>query len=267
MIVRKQQDGSLILVNQTDHAKLSAQFAAHWGNEVFATLRPRESMIRAAMFHDFGWNRYESAPIYEPATKTAPTFFEVPNSDAQLTEFGNAIHWMMNIDEYAGLLISRHRTGLWRQRYGLIRQPTPLNKAIVEPQVQAFIAKFEAEQDAFMGKYDRHEFLTNYQLLQFLDVFSLAFCVREFAGAIFDPVPLGYGDTSKTVQIDMSVRSDGAVVAAPYPFDKTELRFSYVFRHLPCSDFASEEVFREAYFGAPLQLKEIAFVAPATRPA
>ena len=35
MIVREQPDGSLVMICQTDHAKLSGQLAAHWGNTQF----------------------------------------------------------------------------------------------------------------------------------------------------------------------------------------------------------------------------------------
>ena len=41
MIVRKQPDGSLILVNQSDHAKLSGILGAHWGNGQFMIERSR----------------------------------------------------------------------------------------------------------------------------------------------------------------------------------------------------------------------------------
>ena len=34
MIVRKEPDGSLILIAQTNHAELSEFFAANWGNEI-----------------------------------------------------------------------------------------------------------------------------------------------------------------------------------------------------------------------------------------
>ena len=39
MIVRQDEDGSLVLITQNDHAQASATFAAHWGNQRFAPLR------------------------------------------------------------------------------------------------------------------------------------------------------------------------------------------------------------------------------------
>ena len=40
MIVRERADGSLILIAQTDHAKLSGQCAAHWGNKISPARSP-----------------------------------------------------------------------------------------------------------------------------------------------------------------------------------------------------------------------------------
>jgi Protein of unknown function (DUF3891) len=36
------------MITQNDHGDLAGQFAAHWGNEQFARLRPYSSMVLAA---------------------------------------------------------------------------------------------------------------------------------------------------------------------------------------------------------------------------
>ena len=86
MIVRPQDDGSVILINQTDHAKLSGYLAAHWGNATFAPLSPREPAIRAAYLHDCGWVDYESAPAFNAEAKTTPNFTQVPLDSVQLAQ-------------------------------------------------------------------------------------------------------------------------------------------------------------------------------------
>ena len=40
MVIREVDDGSTYVSTQEEHAELSAQFAAHWGNDRFAQLRP-----------------------------------------------------------------------------------------------------------------------------------------------------------------------------------------------------------------------------------
>ncbi len=261
MIVRKQDDGSLILINQTDHARLSGQFAAHWGNEKFMQPRSRESVVRAATFHDCGWHRYETSPLYDPQTKTSPNFFEVPAVGPHLLAFQHGIEWLTEIDAYAGLLISKHRTGLWSGRYGAVQHPTSLAKSDYGPLIKAFILEHEKKQEEQLKNFDKATFLVDYQLLQFWDLFSLSFCRREAADEKFEFVPTSYdGDGRSGVPLTMTVRADGKIAVDPYPFDSRELSLNYVYRVLPTYDFPDQESFRQAYFAAPSQVKVFTFV-------
>ena len=47
---------------QEDHAELSAQFAAHWGNARFSELRPYQTMVFATTYHDSGYREWEGNP-------------------------------------------------------------------------------------------------------------------------------------------------------------------------------------------------------------
>ncbi len=62
MVVREHRDGSAIVSTQEDHAELSAQCAAHWGNKHFAKLRPYKSMVFATTHHDSGYRDWEGCP-------------------------------------------------------------------------------------------------------------------------------------------------------------------------------------------------------------
>ncbi len=84
MIVRKDADGSLLLIGQTDHSRLVGQLAAHWGNTQFETPKPYESVVRAATFHDYGWLRYETSPLIRPETGEPYPFLQVPMTEQQL---------------------------------------------------------------------------------------------------------------------------------------------------------------------------------------
>src|SRR5271156_124909 len=123
MIVRERPDGSLILIGQTDHAKLSGQCAAHWGNDTFARPKPYEAVVRAAMFHDSGWYDYEASPSIASDTGKPLNFLQVTWAKPQRRAFEWAIDWMTRIDPYSGLLVSKHRTGLQRGRYEQGRSP------------------------------------------------------------------------------------------------------------------------------------------------
>ena len=107
MIVRERPSGSLILIAQTDHAKLSGQCAAHWGNGGFAQPRPHEAVVRAAMFHDSGWYDYEASPTIAQDTGKPLNFMQVPWGRPQRRAFEWAIDWMTRIDPYSGLLVEQ----------------------------------------------------------------------------------------------------------------------------------------------------------------
>lgn len=260
MIVRKLDDGTMIIINQTDHAKLSGAFAAHWGNASFGPLRRRESLIRAAMTHDNGWLRYETMPAYDPAEKSSPSFFQSKTDATQLAAFGWAIDWMSEIDPYAGLVISRHRTGLYRNRYGAVQKPSSPPRGALPELLEAFVQRYEAKQEAALASFSRKEFLVDYQLLQFWDLLSLAVCLREPRDEVFEFVPADYdGDGASGERITMTLEGEDRIRLTPYPFDVAPLEVSLVYRRVPC-DFPDEAAFRAAYFGATPQMRVFTFL-------
>ena len=62
MRVRMLEGGVALAVLQEDHTDVSAQFAAHWGNERFNKLRPYESMVFGTAWHDSGYREWEGKP-------------------------------------------------------------------------------------------------------------------------------------------------------------------------------------------------------------
>jgi hypothetical protein len=168
---------------------------------------------------------------------------------------------LTEIDAYAGLLINRHRTGLWRARYGAVRQPPAVAKPDLGPMVEAFILEHERKQEEQLKSVNRSMFLVDYQLLQFWDLFSLAFCTREPRDETFELVPNSYeGDGKSGVRMTLTIRADGEIAVDPYPFDERELRLGYIYRHLPTYDFADQTSFRRAYFAASTKVKAFTFV-------
>jgi hypothetical protein len=121
-------------------------------------------------------------------------FPQVPPDPIQLAAYQWAIDWLTDIDPYAGLLINRHRTGLWRARYGALRYPEAFNAKGLNEMAEKFISNNEQRQKSEMPGFDEKEFLTNYQLLQVWDLLSLYFCVRPVKEDYIDPVPTRYAE-------------------------------------------------------------------------
>jgi hypothetical protein len=260
MIVRKQADGSLVLIAQTNHAELSGMFAANWGNDVFARPRPYQSVVRGTIYHDAGWYRYEAQPTYDVATKSTPNFPQVPPDPIQLAAYQWAIDWVTDIDPYAGLLVSRHRTGLWSDRYHSMRNPPLRQRGPLGDQVVALMKLNEARQEEAFKSLDRNEFDINYHNLQVWDFLSLYLCMNETPGSqTFDPVPTTYQQRDG---IQMSVKALDAerISIEPYPFAVRPLKVCYAYKHLATHDFPSEAAFLDAYYAAVTQMRFFEFV-------
>jgi hypothetical protein len=257
MIVRYESNGSLVMITQNDHAKLSGLFAAHWGNRQFEKPRPQGSTTRAAQYHDIGWLRYEAKPHFDPDIGKTPNFREVPNDQTQLDSYQWALDWSSAIDSYAGLLISKHRTGLWQSRYDVIRKPEFAQRGSLSDGVKAFIARNEAKQKAAASAFDAHEFAVNYHLLQVWDLLSLYICTQErLKEQAIDPVPTTYGGDGVCMRLQPI--SSMRISVGPYPFDQAPLQLGVVYRRLPAT-FRDTRAFEAAYFAAPPQLASFTF--------
>jgi hypothetical protein len=261
MIVREQQDGSVILVNQTDHAKLSGYMAAHWGNDRFSSPMPYVPAVRAAMFHDVAWYKFETGPRLNPDTKKPMGFMHVPLDDETLGNFQWASDWMSEIDQYAGLLMRKHRNGIWLGRYGVINHPEAFNNKNMTPLMKKFVEHNEAIRLREEETVDP-TFEVNYKLLQVWDLLSLYFCTQSPKADYIEPVPIGYG-AGASVRLDLKPIDARRIEIDPYPFDQPALPFTMVHRHLSNATFADEESFRAAYYRAEPKATPYEFVQKA----
>jgi hypothetical protein len=257
MIVRKDANGTLLLIGQTDHSRLVGQFAAHWGNGRFEAPEPYESVVRAAVYHDYGWLRYETNPVVNADGET-PDFRQV--GARQLDSYQWCVDWMAGIDRYSGLIVSMHRTGLWKSRYDTIAHPTSFNRRDLSDEIKAFIAKHEAWQEEQQRTLDPAQVWTNYRLQQVWDLLGLYFCCAEPAEDRIEPVPTAYG-AGKTEGVRLSLHPEGPrrVMLDPYPFARP-LKVQLTAKRLPAQRFADQASFRRAYFQAPTELLEFELV-------
>jgi hypothetical protein len=261
MIVRKESNGELLLVPQTEHSRLVGQLASHWGNDRFARPEPYDSVARAATFHDFGWLRYETAPAFDPQTHETPNFRDIPTSPTRLSEYQWCVDWFLGPDKYASLIASMHRTGLWRARYDAIEHPKP----VLRPQkadVEAYIEQNEARQQQERSSFDEDQVWTNYRLLQVWDLLGLYFGCQDPYEDYIEPVPASYanGKPGESVRLKMTPQAPRKVAFDPYPFDVYPLKVQLAYRRLPQITFEDEASFRQAYFRAPLELMEFELV-------
>jgi hypothetical protein len=263
MIVRYESDGSIVMITQNDHAQLSGLFAAHWGNDRFERPHPYQSMVRAAMFHDRGWIRYETGPQLNPETGKTPNYRQVPNDKSQLEAFEWAGDWLSTIDPYAGLMITRHRSGLWQGRYGVITNPPAIQRGTLPPQIQEFITKSEAKQKVVADRLDSKELAVNYHLLQVWDIISLYICSTEtLKPDKIAPVPTSYLE-APGVGMTLTPGEPKTIALDPYPFDQPSLTTNVIFRRLSQNRFKDTAELQATYFKTAPQVASFQLV-PAT---
>jgi hypothetical protein len=231
------------VITQVDHARMSGQFAAAWGNETFAEIIPREPMEFMVAHHDEGWAKLDDACLLDENTHlpyhlTQTPLTELIKTGAGSPDFNQAHH------PYSGILSSMHTWGLYRGRYGL-SDKIFINSISAEhrPQVDTLLEGEITRQDhlkrqleitnAEMVAWSKPtQLFHNYKLLQFFDTLALYFHTTHEASrgeATFINVPTSVG---KDETITVKRQSDGSYSLTPYPFAKNPLEVTVEGRYL-----------------------------------
>jgi len=263
-------EGGAQFVTQPAHARLAGQFADHWGTGRFDDPDPTAAMRLAAYEHDVGWWAYDRRPHL--GSDGRPVDFREMDADVWTPLYDEGIDTVVEIDRYAGLLVSMHGSGLRRRRYGL----SPSWPETPEP-YRPFVEREEDRQsrlaDALREETDRvsdadvelvsqlHEsgsapagadcrLWRNYRLLQAWDTLSLAFCVTDAPPGYprIDAVPTGEGGSD--AQLTLEAVGDGEYRVDPYPFDEAPLTVGVPFRTVDSHAFDDERALQKAYYRA-----------------
>ncbi|MGI9556378.1 MAG: DUF3891 family protein [Solirubrobacterales bacterium] len=257
MITRK-LNGDLQLVLQVDHDDLSGKLAERFGGGGLWDPVPREPVIRACAEHDDGWLDWEESPEIDPESGRAWNFRDLEIL-RHLAFYRAGIGRVTDRDPYAGMLVSKHGSGIYKRRYDL--QPEMIVPGVT-PEIGVAIDEFIAEQEAHQQRIaddfdaDADEVWNAYKLLQAMDRLSLYFCMdRPEVAAGVGPIPFADGSDAELV---VEPLSEWSVRLDPYPFrEPGPQHFSLDRRVLPDRVWDSDEEFGEAFFAAPVEAVEI----------
>jgi hypothetical protein len=267
------------MITQNDHGDLAGQFAAHWGNERFARLKPYSSMVLAAEAHDNGWWDWDVYPSVDD--KGIPLPFTRTPREIRSQFYGKGIDNVIGRDLYAGLMVSMHGVGLPQKRYGTMpsmadRQDEFSQRFIAErePTHKAMIEKL-SQMEQYAGLTSQEQIWHNYLMMQVFDRLSLFFCAnfdvatvpatgahtegKGYYGPSIKPTPVRPGQEDG--EIKLRVIDQRTVVAEPYPFDQSPFEVSVRGKLIPRSTYKSQEEFREVYGKAQRQLFEFTLLA------
>lgn len=257
MLVRDAGDAWQIVL-QTDHAALSGQLAAAWGGPGFARPEPYDSVLRAAACHDDGWAVWERRPRL--GEDGAPQSFTTVPAPIHLAFYRAGVEVVADEDPYAGLLVSMHMSGLYRQRYGVMPSPPREIDEDVRALVDAFVEQEEDRQAALRRvlEPDEAQRWTNYALLQVFDVVSLYFGLADVevgAPGACDGVPTA--DGGDPVRLAIEPLGPWRVRFDPYPFAEDTTALTMRRRLVPKRDWPDDDAFRADFDAAPVETVRI----------
>lgn len=267
-------------VTQPAHAHLAGQFADRWGNEVVAAPEPDAVMSIAAYAHDTGWQAYDRRPMLDDEAQ--PVDFRQMSADPWLDLYEEGIDAVLELDAYAGLLVSMHGVGLRNQRYGLSPswpETPPEFRPFVDRQesLQARLAEELQAEGRLTGSdvellsklhaargppdartdappYVKSRLWDNYTLLQAWDTLSLSFCTSHSPPSYGEIRPVPTND-SATDKLSIEALDDGFRID-PYPFDAAPIVVSVPARTVHKDSFEDEEDLVRAYYQADRELLE-----------
>lgn len=259
MIVRDCGD-AWQLVLQPDHADLSAQFAAAWGDgDAFVRPAPLGSVVLATARHDDGWAVWERAPGLDREGAAPRNFLDV-EVPSHLAFYRAMIAAVLDQDAYAGLLVSMHGAGIYRGRYGT----QPSLKLTFADEVREQVEDFVGEQEALQARLVAElavageERWTNYRLVQVYDRLSLYFCLRDLEAGeaeTIEPAPRDY--RGEEAALALEPLGLWRVLIDPYPFAESPASFRLRRRLVRKRSWPDAETFRTVFAATAPEETEI----------
>ena len=273
-MILQERGEELWVIRQTDHALLAGFLARQWGNDLFRRPEGFESFCLAVREHDNGWGEWESAPRIDPKTRVPYTFMSIPTEE-HVGLYQRGIERVVQVDRYAGLLVSLHCAGLYdRSKATIPGFSAKYVKSTESRAVSEFLQSLKLQQlrlkvdlrgnPATKGLTEEKSLESNAGALEALDRLSLYFCLNSLADASIDNVPLYVNeeipnqvnlnqDSRERGSVDWELRPIGgsSVALSPYPFRKNPMPISILTRRVPKRIYGDELDFQGTLASAP----------------
>ena len=257
------------LVTHPDHAHLAGEFAAAWGNALFAAPEPRERVLRGIYRHDDGWMTRDSAPVITREGKPAAfstelvgkySAFEEIDLEDYLSVRRQAVLAIAEEDAYAAILISMHTHNLLSARAdrSTIRaDQLPLLDAFLAEQLDLQRRLRQRLQDDSAGSPAEIDvgLTENFRLLQATDNLSLLSCVDfDKPATLLHPLRTQNG-LAQPIEVERI--GERSFRLSPYPLREARMRFALRARFVPGVRFASSDELARKLAGASMQMLDV----------
>jgi hypothetical protein len=251
MLVRDAGD-SWQIVLQTDHGRLAGDFARAWAE----TPERARSMEIVADRHDDGWFVWEQAPNLDGEGR--PCNYLDVQVQSHIAFFRAAIAAVTEQDAFAGLLLSMHGAGIYRNRYGLQDSLRMSLAGEARELVESFVAAEEESHQvrmAELGVSDEERWHA-YRLLQVWDQLSLYASLNDLESDEPDPASLQYVSipvapwNGEEVTMTLQPLGGGRTSVDPYPFGADPVDMVVPRRLIPKRGWRDADEFRDDFHAA-----------------
>jgi hypothetical protein len=268
MMVCGYDESRLLLVLQIDHSRVAGLFAAHWGNQDFAKLRPYASMVLAAQEHDSGWWDWEIKPTLDPQGRPTDYIGSIRKlaKGVWLGFYRNGIERLAEHDPYAAYNVSMHGQGLLTQGMSLLPY---MPDYTVDADVRDYINQQTGFREQLLPlirdnkewkEFSTEEHLwTNFKYMEVFDQLAQFVCNRYPLNSkwrklgptnTLNDVDIPTKPGCEAVKITIDTVSEHRAVMTPYPFDVGPLAFSFSARLVPNRVYKSPEDFLGEFYRA-----------------
>ena len=247
MIVQSSPESDRRFIMTMDqHTALAGHFAAHFGNDEFEAVEPRELMLYVVSNHDAGWRDLDRAVNRDPASGLPYHLVQTPlewiiETSSASPDF-NAKH-----HAFCELISSMHSWGLYNGRYGMSDKvlldsiPDAHRSAVDgmlahEKERQDNLIKRLAGDPATAPWVEDGKLFQSYKQLQFFDTLALYFNCAHGAERVetnFEHVPF---DRERDTTVSITPLGNNNYRLSPYPFDDDGLVCEFDGRELSGSE-------------------------------
>jgi len=239
-MIRRDKNGGWILIVQHDHALLSGQIMAKWGNEDFVKPDPCDEVLFAVREHDSGWGQWDSKPKINPENGYPANFTEMSPHE-QSVIWGECYRSHSSKHSYASALIALHF--LKFNGNNLKKDPDNKQLKLLQIDIKDFISK-ELNINISNSNSDviPDEIKVNLKMLQIGDIISLALC-HGWRSIEITETPIDYNGSETTLNIESE---DGFnYTITPYPFDEPYLEFHVTGKNIDRKSFLNDQELRD----------------------
>jgi hypothetical protein len=207
-----------ICIPQSQHALISGQIAAAWGNGEFPAPEPKRQVEIAARRHDDGMDGFDAEPELDPDTGLPRSFMRMPVA-VQVDCWRRGPSLVAAESAYAGILVSLHGSSLIGRRRldpddiegrelvdGYLADQRTLREGLRQRAV--------AEEGVGEEELNEERLEVNRRLLAAWDRMSLAICMPRLPDDVPDVPAAGGGSGT----LRMEPLAGGRVAVGPWPF-------------------------------------------------